>query len=579
MFASNRRLNFKNGNLQTSALGGSSSRSQSKSTANASSRETANMIGGFFGSGGHGGVGNSNMNVHVQGGLNPAGLLRGMVNENEDSLRYYYRDIYFYDAVCGASADVYASFPFGNFTLMGSTPERLEKYEESLARINTKTLLPEIQLARLVDGAFVGSLVYNKVEKVLMDILIYQLSDCNIQSNPFYSTESEIVVRNNESVRKFINSDSPSARAFLAKIPKELKEALSGSAFKLDGLTTLFVPRKTIPGEPYTSFFKRVLPIYILEKTLFRGTIVESNKRQRSMLHVTMGDDTHEFTPEEMAETVNQFQLADLDPLGAVIGTRNNVAATEIRQGGDFWKWTDTIDILTPYKLRALGFSEALLSGDANYSNVESAYSVFMELCDMARSELVYEVFTNKIFPTIAVSNEFYKEGKRVDTTRRSDAQYQLNNYQDLDIPTIKFEKELTARREESLMDTLEKLEEKGMPITLRTWCAAGNVSYESLLQDAEKGAKEAESLKRLKEQVAPNEELSNVLKALSTANSEKLSPSNLLKRKFKEEDSEISKVSKTGSKQYVPNQRQASSKMHDMIIRASRQLDKRKTK
>lgn len=576
MFTDARRLNFKNGNLRSTILGGQGVRPTVKTTASQVSKETANMIGGFFGGGGSG---STNVNVHMTGGLNTAGMLRGMVNENEDACRYYYRDIYFYDAVCGASADIFSTFPFGNFTLMGSNKERLLKYEESLARINTKSLLPEIQLARLVDGAFVGSLVYNKVDKVLMDILVYQLGDCNIQSNPFYSTDSEIVVKNNEEIRKFMTSNSPSAKAFLQKIPQELKVALNSSAFQLDTLTTLFVPRKSIPGEPYTSWFKRILPIYILEKTLFRGTIVESNKRQRSMLHVAMGDDNHEYTPEEMAETVNQFQLADLDPLGAVLGTRNNVTATEIRQGGDFWKWTDTIDILTPYKLRALGFSEALLSGDANFSNVETAYSVFMEICDMARSELVYEVFTNKILPMIAVSNEFYKEGRKENLNSRKDVQYQLNNYQDLDIPTIKFEKELTARREESLMDTLEKLQEKGMPVHLRTFCAAGNVDYDALLSDAEHYEKDNEKISKLLQSTVPNAELSGVLKNLSTSSQPRLTPTNLVKRQFTSDQAEISTTSKTGKRKSVFNQTGANSRLNSMIVKASQRFRERSSK
>ncbi len=548
MFVQNKRLSFQNGSMRTIPVANPNRKIAAKS-----SMQTSNFLGGIFGAN----AGNTGINTQVQGGMNPSGMLRGLIAENEDSLRAYYRDIYFHDPVCGASADILSTFPFGNFNLYGVKEDRLAKYEESLARINTKSLLPEISLARLVDGAFVGSLVYNKVDKVVMDILFYSLGDCKVVSNPFYSSDPEITVKNTQELRNFISSDSASSRAFLSKLPEELRKALSASAFKLDTLTTLFVPRKTLPGVPYTSWFKRVLPIYLLEKTLYRGTIVESNKRQRSMLHVTMGDDTHEFTPEEMAETVNQFQLADLDPLGAVIGTRNNVTASELRQGGDFWKWTDNIDILTPYKLRALGFSEALLSQDGTYSNVETAYNVFLETCDMSRSELVYETFTNKIFPLIALSNGFYKDVNK-NASSRKELTYEANDYSNLDIPEIRFEKDLSARREDNLVDMLEKLEEKGFPVALRTYAAAGKVSLSKLMDDARN-----EKSDRLK-----IEELLGKEKGEEIAS---LTPTNLLDRKFPESMSELSSVTKTGKKKWVVNQESANKKINALIIKVAK--------
>jgi hypothetical protein len=43
--------------------------------------------------------------------------------------------------------------------------------------------------------------------------------------------------------------------------------------------------------------------------------------RERKILHIKMGDDGKEFTPEEMAEVVNAFQRAELDP-APIIATR-----------------------------------------------------------------------------------------------------------------------------------------------------------------------------------------------------------------------------------------------------------------
>lgn len=51
---------------------------------------------------------------------------------------------------------------------------------------------------------------------------------------------------------------------------------------------------------------------------------------QRRILHIQMGNEHWLPTPEEMANIVNEFQAADKDPLGAIIGTRDGVRATWI---------------------------------------------------------------------------------------------------------------------------------------------------------------------------------------------------------------------------------------------------------
>lgn len=540
------------------------------------SKETANLFGAF----GLGSLaGNSNMNVQMSGPMATVGMLSYLVPQQEDMLRIYYRDIYYYDPVCGAAVDLLSTFPFSEYSLTGCDQKVLEKYEESLARLNLRALMPDISTTYLVDGTFVSSLLFNRQEKVFIDLIIHAVDNCKIDTVPFYSADPSIVVRNTEDMLRFLSSDSPQARAIQNMLPATLRRTLAQKAFQLDPLTTLHISRRPLPGAEPTSFLKRVLPIYLLEKTLYRGTIVEAMKRQRSMLHVQMGDDTHEFTPEEMAETVNQFQLADLDPLGAVIGTRNNVQATELRQGGDFWKSTDTIDILTPYKLRALGISEAFLSGDSNYSNVETALSVFMENADAYRSYLTYEVLTNKILPIVAIFNGFYKNGKAQDIQSRTHLTYQANNPQDLIIPQVRWHKRLAAKEEENIMDTLSTLEEKGLPIPLRMWAAAGKVDlnayYQDLHQDKEIREKIAELTKASgvptpgqKPEGEAEDEGSDMEFAALSRLSRPIERKNLLERDYGT-SSEISGESKTGKRKWVHNQRRASQELNQKIAKA----------
>jgi hypothetical protein len=375
-----------------------------------------------------------------------------------------------------------------------------------------------------------------------------------------------------------MRSQDRQAIALRALLPPNLANTFSSSAFKLDNMTTLYLARKTLPGAEPISFLKRILPIYLLEKTLFRGTIVEANKRQRSMLHVAMGDDLHTFTPEEMLETVNQFQLADLDPLGAVIGTRGTVTASEIRQGGDFWKWTDTIDTLTPYKLRALGISEAFLSGDSNFSNTETALSVFLENLDAYRSYLTYEVFTNKIFPIVAIANDFFKKGKEVDTSRRTRMAYQMNNHRDLEIPTLHWHKRLESKDEDNIMDTLGSLEEKGFPIPMRMWAAAAkidlNAYYHDLQQDREVKDSIAKYTGVAADKVGKSDGSfdSEFASFLHTA-TKPVKNKSPFDRRWSETASEVKGKTKTGQDKFILNQKRANAEANQNIAKAMKEL------
>ena len=345
-------------------------------------------------------AGNTNMQISAGGMIQQVGLLAGLVPQNEKLLRKFYRDIYYYDSVGGSAADMLSTFPYSEFTLTGVDQKRVDKYVESMVRLNIRQLMPSVTLGYLVDGEYCSSLIFNQKEKVFVDLINYPVDDCVVEHLAFQGLDPIITVKTNEALRRFIMSSNRQAVALRAVLPKSLLQVLQEPNFELDPLTALYVARRTIPGSEPLSWLKRMLPAYLFERTLFRSTLVEAQRRVRAMLHIAMGDDTHEFTPEEMAETVNQFQLADQDPLGAVVGTRNNVTATEVRQGGDFWKWTDVTDQLKDIKLRGLGISEAFLSGDSNYSNVETGMSVFMENTDTLRSNITYEVLTNKVLRT-----------------------------------------------------------------------------------------------------------------------------------------------------------------------------------
>lgn len=298
------------------------------------------------------------------------GILNGGDPQFNDpsALIYFYKDMYQYDATAGSAVDIQSTFPFSDFELRGLDAEKLKPFQDAVTRLNLRRMLPEISIAYLTYGYFCGSLLFDPVEKQFIDTMPHSALTCRVKNPVLYNLDPEITVRSSIAVQDLLSNGSVYTQRYLANVPRSFIELLRQGSFTLDPIATLYVPRRTIGDTAYSSYLHRIIPMYLIEKTLFRGTLSEAHKRQRAMSHITAGDDVWTPSPEELAQIVGQFQAAEFDPLGGWVSTRNAVQVTDLRPGGDFWKWYETGDSLVPYKLRALGISESFLSGDASYA-------------------------------------------------------------------------------------------------------------------------------------------------------------------------------------------------------------------
>ena len=287
---------------------------------------------------------------------------------NENMLLTYYRDCYYYDSIAGSTVDILSTFPFSEYTLTGVENKHITKFSESMARIDMRGMMQEVSLSYLVDGAFIGSLIYDRESNGFQDVLIHDMANANITQQPLYALDPAISVNTTNVLNEFMNSGSPYVEQIMRSYPQGVIETFMRGSVVLDPVTTLFMPRRALRDRTHSSYLKRLLPVYLLEKLLYRGTLTEATKRLRATTHITAGDDTWEPNNAELQTILADFQRSELDPLGAWLITRNGVQVNDVRPGGDFWKWTDNIDTLTPFKLRALGISEAFLSGDASYA-------------------------------------------------------------------------------------------------------------------------------------------------------------------------------------------------------------------
>lgn len=526
------------------------------------------------------------------------GMLEGILMESEHILQAIYEDIYDYDVSCGTTVDLRATLVSSGFVLTGVKEKDLEVYQTALNRLGFPKILPQMYLDKYVRGKFISTLLYNRNKKEFSNQIVHSAKDCTILNNPLYVGKPVIKFRPPESMIEFFKDDSELAKNTRERMNPDMVKLLSNSGLvELDDLLTLYVPRPSITGRGSgTSMFRRVVPIYILEKILYRGTISEAQRRQRAIMHITAGNDNWTPVDAEMQMLVAMFQQADLDPVGAILATRNDVNVQDVRQGGDFWKWTDIADYTGQMKLRALGVSEAFLSGETTYSSMEVSLSVFLENLRADRDYVTNAVFDSHLFPLIAHVNDMFADKRIRETAYQrgvggskgrltGNTEFDIGDPSNYRVPKVNWDKSLRPEADSEYLQTLDSLAEKGVPISLSMIAAAGGVSIDEILSHQDK---ELETLKKVKayrekmEQVgefADTDEEAAALRDRMGKRADKLEaslksqPRSILNRGWEEETSEVYQ----GKKRHVPSARAARerAKQTDMAKKVIRTLSK----
>ena len=514
-------------------------------------------------------------------------MLQGFVPDtNEASLTPHYREIYYYDSVGGATVDMMSTFPFSDYTLVGLESADLAAFSESMSRMNMRSLFQSISNCYMVDGAFIGSLIFDSNTRSFQDMLVHDYMSSSFSTKPFHALDPVITVNSSYQLSNFLSSNSPYVDQLLGSYPRQLIDKYASGSVVLDPLTTVYIPRQGLRDRNSISYLKRILPVYLLEKTMYRGTLMETSRRQRSTSHIKVGGENWIPTDEEMGATLAEFQRTDLDPLGAWIITRQDVDVQDVRIAGEFFKWQDTFETFTPYKLRALGISEAFLSGDASYATAEAAVSVFMEHADAYRQNITYQLFTSKIFPILSVLHGLYRDPSKVKDSGTPEGLMQnISNQRNLKIPTVRWHKSLEGKDEASQWDILTKLDEQGIPVPLKMLLAAAEIDPTTLFSELSEDVDLRKKLKDVKDrianagaQVGEAEEDSDGdgdmrFSALPhTASSPLVRKRPLLSRTFS--DKPIGVISKSGNSIHaVANETRHKKKMNEHLLQAMKSL------
>lgn len=294
-------------------------------------------------------------------------ILEGLVNTDSDKELYdLYREIYMMDTVCGPAVDIMSSLPWSDCSLMGvDDTKQLQYYEDTLDELGLISTMGALSTSYLVLGKIIGSLLFDSNRGIFTDIITHNPDDCEITPIPLRGYDPKIDLKISTDFKKFLASKDPRDIEARKEINPQLMQKLKSGKIELEPLSTLYLQRTLIPGIESMSYYTRVLPIWLIEKALMRGTIIGAWRRQRSILHIMAGNEDWLPSDEQLSMLTQLFQNADRDPQGAVVTTRDGVQAQELRQGNDFWKVSDEWDIFANAKMRALGINEAFLSGEA----------------------------------------------------------------------------------------------------------------------------------------------------------------------------------------------------------------------
>lgn len=416
-------------------------------------------------------------------------LLEGMDSDLKDQQLFrVYRDMYWHDPICGSCVDLYSTLPFSEFSLGGAEDKYLDNYRQAVEILNLRTAMPRMSVDHQVTGAFCASILYDRKKKSFIDLMCHKYENITVHSLPLYSQDPIMYLSLDPEFRKTLNLPSPRIEQIKRNLGVDFVNKLMSGQVELDPVGTIYVPRKTFSFGEGVSYYKRVLPLWLIEKNLYRGTLIESGRRQRAIMHLMLGEEGWEPTPEDYDQATDLFLDADADPIGAVVATRLGISVSELRPGGDFWKVTDIWDQTSSHKMRALGISEAFLSGDASYQTMEGAMTVFTETLRAYRDTQTRNVFYDKVFPLVSLMHGYtLKKGKvsRKDGLMDGNTEERLRLMQDgskLLIPTVHWAKSLKPEQDAAFMDILDRMTAAGIPVPIRMMAAAGGLNLDQLL-------------------------------------------------------------------------------------------------
>lgn len=425
-------------------------------------------------------------------------LIDDITPKSDTQIAKLFDKIYRDDPVSGSAVDFISNFSWSECTLTGMRdPGKMKLFQSALEMFQPVTRMPLVESEALRQGRAIATMLFDEEKLTWSNFLPWPATSCEIIPSPITGMLPLIDVHTDMDTMNYLKSKDPRALPGQKVYPDKLRKALLSGKAQLDPLTTMFIPRRvSMTDWKGTSLYWRILPYYAIEKALLQSTIANARRRTRSILHIQAGiDDRWEPSDAELSDLTAMFVATEEDPAGAVIATRNGINTNEIRQGSDHWKISEEQDSLRQAKLAALGVSDAMISGDANFNTVDATMTIFVESKKVSRAHYTREVIYNTLFAQIARVNGFIKTatssadaahgvrtgGRRLVMATPSVDEAMKIPLDELDMPRVHWIKNLSPQSDAAYLDVLDRATAKGIPVTMAMWASASGIDLNQL--------------------------------------------------------------------------------------------------
>jgi hypothetical protein len=471
-------------------------------------------------SGGGGGGFNHERFNSQKARLEEGSIVEDWIPRQPTMLHLLLRKIYLRDAISGTVVDLYSTLPWGKlYELIGvDDPKINQMYHDMIESLGIWGELPIISREFLIIGRMIASLPFNETTGLWDAMVPIDPDQAKISPVPFSGVKPLVDVLSSPAWREFARSVDPRIVEMKEGMNKDLLALFQNTSgyFPLDPMNTLFLARRVNQYDHIgTSFYTRILPAWAYEMALWDASLTGVRRRNRSILLVTAGiEDTWEPNDTELSSLTSLLMQADEDPTGAVVSVRNGVDITEVRDPTAIWGISQEFDFLSTLKMRALGVSEAYLSGDANVSNMETAKTSLGKGVAAFRDNLLNDIFAKQLFPAFARIHNFQKRTqaqlshkirvepagkiarmKEYDRRMRDGERLSPHGFpvisaqQALEIPTESLlvprlitEDTLRPEQDSAYLDLLDKLKENEVPVPLRIWASAAGYDLDKAM-------------------------------------------------------------------------------------------------
>ncbi len=465
--------------------------------------------GGGVGSGGFGGGGaghDTNIFNPVFDFLDEGSVIDLWLSRAPERMHRVFRRIYVEDPVAGPAVELYKDLPWSDFQLIGvDDPTILRYYIDALTAIDTVALLPDITKEFLVMGKAIGHLIFDESKGYFTKAILLDPDYVRVDPSDIAGVPPKIDLVPSPRLKQLLQSTDPRDVAAQQQLGPFAEFIRENKTIPLHPANSFYLPRQQSAYDSIgASVYTRILHLVAYEKALINSTLTTAHRRISRVRHVTIGEEGWEPTEEEMNEYVNLFMDAEKDPTGALIATRTGLTVNEV--GGntlsDIVKMSDEWEYLAKAKMNALGISETFLTGEATYNSMEQVLSVFLDRVRSHRALVTHKFLIDQILKPIAKKHKFFKQSKanldhRIRIARTSedeeaevrmslarlDPRVRLGNNEDrsdIILPSLIWEKKLRPVGDKEYLEVLSTLEEKGIPVTLRTWAATAGVDLET---------------------------------------------------------------------------------------------------